>query len=75
MKDKWILVNDAMPDPWKRVMVYVEHKVYAKEVVYVRDITVGKYNGEKWITQDCIGCRVIAWMDLPTIPERMVTDV
>jgi len=74
MKNKWTSVNDAMPDTFEKVLVYVEHKVYGLDmnIAYVRDITIGKWDGRKWKTAMYLGSRVTAWMDLPTPPERMV---
>ena len=66
--DEWNLASEILPDEGERVLVFVEHPVYGKEVYMKRDITIGEYRNEKWRCSNFLGNRVIAWKPLPEHP-------
>ena len=66
--DEWNLASEILPDEGERVLVYVEHSVYGKEVYIKQDITIGEYRDEKWRCANFLGNSVIAWKPLPEHP-------
>ena len=67
--NEWILASELLPDEDSRVLVYVEHPMYGKEVYYVRDVTIARYRNQKWYCKEFLGNRVIAWMRMPELPK------
>ena len=70
MADKNDIWFDAseLPEEGTRVLVYVEHDMYGKEVYQKRDITIGEYYKGKWKCANFLGNRVLAWKPLPEFP-------
>ena len=90
---EWVSVKDRLPDTDQDVILYTREietygKHHEKKKIY-RNIYMGYFDGEEWLTSYCHGCEYIFrmnekypnetievthWMPLPEPPEKEKTE-
>lgn len=73
--NRWISVEDALPDSTEDVLVWFEYFRYGEYDCLYQTYGIGNYskNYDDWIVNHETGwdqLRVIAWMPLPEPPEK-----
>lgn len=73
--NRWIPVEDALPDSTEDVLVWFEYFRYGEYDCLYQTYGIGNYskNYDDWIVNHETGwdqLRVIAWMPLPEPPEK-----
>ena len=64
---EWISVDDRLPEPEQSVILYTREietygKYYEKKKIY-RNIYMGYFDGDEWLTSYCHGCEYIFRMN------------
>lgn len=69
--NKWIQVKTALPEEGERVLVYAERNAYGDNGKYRKKvIDIGWQVDGYWHIDGCNGVVGIAWMQLPTAPNK-----
>ncbi len=66
--NRWILVEDALPEKDKSYITYAETTKYCNhnEIPEELRINILYFNGEEWYDEECIYYNVTHWMPLPS---------
>lgn len=74
--NRWISVEDALPEKDKSYITYAETTKYCNHNEIPEDtrINVLYFNGEEWYDEECIYYNVLHWMPLPDPPKQEVSN-
>lgn len=74
--DRWISVEDALPEKDKSYITYAETTKYCNHNEISEDsrINVLYFDGDEWYDGECRYYNVLYWMPLPESPKKEVSD-